>query len=102
MFDEFLAQGGASSDAAVVAFLSQNLFSGANGLSFDGMPFGCSTISVKDENGDSLFGRNFDWNTCSAMIVQSKPESGYASISTVNTDFINMRLSSACMLRWTV
>ena len=90
MFDEFLAQGGASSDAAVVAFLSQNLFSGANGLSFDGMPFGCSTISVKDENGDSLFGRNFDWNTCSAMIVQSKPESGYASISTVNTDFINM------------
>ncbi len=90
MFDEFLAQGGASSDAAVVAFLSQNLFSGANGLSFDGMPFGCSTISVKDENGDSLFGRNFDWNTCNAMIVQSKPESGYASISTVNTDFINM------------
>ncbi len=90
MFNEFLAQGGASSDAAVVAFLSQNLFSGANGLSFDGMPFGCSTISVMDENGSALFGRNFDWNTCNAMIVQSKPESGYASISTVNTDFINM------------
>lgn len=90
MFDAFLAQGGASSDAEVVTFLSQNLFSGAGGLSFDGMPFGCSTISVKDKNGNALFGRNFDWNTCDAMIVQSKPENGYTSISTVNTDFINM------------
>ncbi len=96
-FDEFLSQGGASSDAEVVSFLTANVLSGTNGLSFDGVPFGCSTISVKDENGNILFGRNFDWNTCNAMIVQSMPENGYASISTVNTDFINMsgmRLSS--------
>lgn len=96
-FDEFLSQGGASSDAEVVSYLTTNVLSGANGLSLDGIPFGCSTISVKDENGNALFGRNFDWNTCNAMIVQSIPENGYASISTVNTDFINMsgmRLSS--------
>ena len=96
-FDEFLSQGGASSDAEVVSYLIANVLSGANGLSFDGVPFGCSTVSVKDENGNALFGRNFDWNTCNAMIVQSVPENGYASISTVNTDFINMsgmRLSS--------
>lgn len=96
-FDEFLSQGGASSDAEVVSYLVTNVLSGTNGLSFGGIPFGCSTISVKDENGNALFGRNFDWNTCNAMIVQSIPENGYASISTVNTDFINMsgmRLSS--------
>ncbi len=89
-FDEFLAQGGASSDTEVVAFLSQNLLFGTGEFSFDEMLFGCSTISVKDKNGNALFGRNFDWNTCNAMIVQNIPNSGYASISTVNTDFINM------------
>lgn len=89
-FDEFLMQGGATSDMEVVAFLSQKLLPDTGELSFGSMPFGCSTISVKDEKGNTLFGRNFDWNTCNAMIVQSTPENGYASISTVNTDFINM------------
>lgn len=88
-FDEFLSRGGASSDAEVVAFISENLLSSA-GLSFGSSPFGCSTISVKNEDGGYLFGRNFDWNSCNAMIVHSVPEKGYASISTVNTDFINM------------
>lgn len=87
-FDEFLENGGASSDAEVVKFLSEKIISSR--LSFGNMPFGCSTISVKDENGDQLFGRNFDWNHCNALIVKSVPKSGYASISTVNTDFINM------------
>lgn len=96
-FDEFLAQGGASSDAEVVSFLMKNGVADFENLLFDGNPFGCSTLAVKDENGNSLFGRNFDWNTCHAMIIQNVPESGYASISTVNMDFITVsgvRLSS--------
>lgn len=88
-FDEFLSRGGASSDAEVVAFISENLLSSEE-LSFGGIPFGCSTISVKNEDGGYLFGRNFDWNPCNAMIVHSVSENGYASISTVNTDFIKM------------
>ncbi len=88
-FDEFISRGGAASDAEVVAFLSKMVPASA-GLSFGGSPFGCSTISTIDPAGNYLFGRNFDWNTCSAMIVHSVPENGYASISTVNTDFINM------------
>lgn len=46
--------------------------------------FGCSAISVPSTEGGCLFGRNFDWEPCHAMIVQSAPESGYKSISTVN------------------
>ncbi len=88
-FEEFLANGGASSDGEVVKFLSKRLLSGRN-LSFGEMPFGCSTISVKSENGGYLFGRNFDWNSCDALIVHSAPQNGYASISTVNTGFISM------------
>lgn len=89
-FDEFLAQGGASSDAEVVSFLMENGIADWGNLLFGGNPFGCSTLAVKDENGNSLFGRNFDWNTCDAMIIQNLPEQGYASISTVNMDFITV------------
>lgn len=96
-FDEFLAGGGASSDAGVVSFLLESGIADFGNLLFGGNPFGCSTLSVKDENSNALFGRNFDWNACRAMIIQNIPENGYASISTVNMDFITVsgiRLSS--------
>lgn len=89
-FDEFLEQGGASSDREVVDYLMDSGIADFDTLLFGGNPFGCSTLSAKDENGNSLFGRNFDWNSCNAMIIQNVPDNGYASISTVNMDFINM------------
>ncbi len=85
-FEEFLESGGASKDADVVRFLAEKL--GTSGLSFGGNSFGCSTLAVESPEGERIFGRNFDWNHCDALIVKSKPQSGYASISTVNTDFI--------------
>lgn len=89
-FDAFLEQGGASSDAGVVSFLLESGIADFGNLLFGGNPFGCSTLAVKDENGNALFGRNFDWNTCHAMIIQNVPKNGYASISTVNMDFITV------------
>lgn len=91
--DQFLEQGGAVSDADVMKFLTKNLFSGKSvleffGIEFFGSMFGCSTLSVQNTDGNYLFGRNFDWNTCNALVVSAKPEEGYASISTVNMDFI--------------
>lgn len=86
--DQFLEQGGAVSDADVMKFLTKNLFSGKSVLEFFGSMFGCSTLSVQNTDGNYLFGRNFDWNTCNALVVSAKPEEGYASISTVNMDFI--------------
>jgi hypothetical protein len=86
--DQFLEQGGAASDADVMKFLTKYLFSGKSVLEFFGNMFGCSTLSVQEAGGNYLFGRNFDWNTCNALVVSVKPEEGYASISTVNMDFI--------------
>lgn len=71
--DEFL-WGGAESDRGVVRFLLEGA--------------GCSTIQLPGKDGGFFFGRNFDWNRCDALILTTRPESGYASISTVNTDFI--------------
>ncbi len=85
-FEDFLAAGGASSDAQVVEFLSAHLLTDFDIL---GGLFGCSTIAVKNSKGEALFGRNFDWQACDALVVSSNPEHGYASISTVNMDFIS-------------
>lgn len=87
-FDEFLKLGGASSDEAVVEYLSSQLTSDIPKLMLGGNPFGCSTLSVKNTEEGYLFGRNFDWNVCKALIISSRPDNGYASVSTVNMDFI--------------
>ena len=87
-FEEFLSQGGAATDDAVVEYLTKNLFSDLPNMMFEGAAFGCSTLSVRNKESGYLFGRNFDWNQCDAMIVSSNSENGYASISTVNMDFI--------------
>jgi len=88
-FDDFLSQGGASSDSDVIDFLTDNLLTGVNDIEMKEHGFGCSTLSVSSPEGGYLFGRNFDWQNCNALVVSAKPKNGYASISTVNMDFIN-------------
>lgn len=85
--ENFLHQGGAESDREVLQFLTETIVGSAEGLSFEGGAFGCSTISVENTEGGYYFGRNFDWNKCDAMMVASYPSDGYASFSTVNVDF---------------
>ena len=91
--DEFLEGGGASSDLAVADFVIDRSFHGLVDLDLQGSAFGCSTLAVTDPNGNALFGRNFDWGNCSALIVWTEPKNGYASISTVNMDFLNLGLT---------
>lgn len=85
-FEEFLSQGGASSDAEVTQFLTTKLLAD---VAVNGTSFGCSTLAASSPDGHRLFGRNFDWQACNALVVTSKPTNGYASISTVNLGFIS-------------
>ena len=87
-FDGFLEQGGADSDAGVAEYLTDQMASNGLKILFGGSPFGCSTLTVARSGGGYLFGRNFDWDSCEGLIVSSRPEQGYASVSTVNMDFI--------------
>ncbi|MCH5186163.1 MAG: linear amide C-N hydrolase [Oscillospiraceae bacterium] len=88
MFDTFLEKGGAKTDAELVDFLQNNIIKNAGNLGLISGAFGCSALSVKNSAGEAQFGRNFDWYGCDALIALSKPQKGYASISTVNTNFI--------------
>ena len=90
-FDEFLARGGAADDSAVadylIGFLSRGYYKKADNELKPG-EFGCSTVCVKDKNGNVYFGRNFDWEKGRAMIVHTVPEDGYESLSTCCLDFL--------------
>ena len=90
-FDEFIAQGGAKNDAEMVAFLSKCIASADLSFSLGG---GCSAVQAQCADG-YLFGRNFDWSNCPALVLVSRPDSGYASISTVNLEFVTGNLKTA-------
>lgn len=91
-FEQFIAQGGASSDEELVSFISNQILSGKVSLRVNQNFFGCSTLAVKGKEA-YLFGRNFDWQECNAGIVMSHTPNVYASISTVNMDFISSATS---------
>ncbi|MGN0168532.1 MAG: C45 family autoproteolytic acyltransferase/hydrolase [Acetatifactor sp.] len=89
-FDEFLARGGAVDDAAVADYLIEFLSHGFYQTDTEASTaeFGCSTICTQDMDGNVLFGRNYDWEECSAILVHAKPDNGYESVSTCCLDFL--------------
>lgn len=91
--DDFLAQGGASTDMEVADFVIQDAFHGLVDLDLRSRPYGCSTLAVESQQGNRLFGRNFDWGACTALVVETAPKNGYTSVSTVNMDFLDLGLS---------
>ena len=92
-FDDFLSQGGAASDGEVanylVSFLSRGFYKVESDVETG--DFGCSTICTRDEDGTTFFGRNYDWAECRAIIVHTKPQNGYESVSTCCLDFLGFR-----------
>ena len=84
-FDEFL-EIGAENDADIEAFVTKRLLKGLPinlGVTGDG----CTAFVVKNENGDILFGRNFDFLYAPSLQLYTAPNNGFASVSTVNLAF---------------
>lgn len=84
--DEFLTTG-ASSDGELVAFLTRRLLKGIP-MNFDLPDLGCSTFAAQLEDGTPIFARNFDMYDSPALLVTTRPQNGYASISMVNLAYI--------------
>lgn len=85
--DEFISSGGAATDEALAEFLTNYLSGGIAKVNFSSLStFACSSI-VKT-NSEIMFGRNFDWEDCSAMIIHTLPDNGYESVSTACLDFL--------------
>ena len=106
---DFLKQGGASSDKELTEFLTRFFTKGIYKYKApEELIDGCSTIAAQLPGGGYGFGRNFDLDECSALIVRTVPQDGYASISTTNLKFLGFSrdvaapdswISSGCWLR---
>jgi len=86
-FDDFLLVG-AESDGDIEAFVIGRLLRGAPiNLNITGA--GCTVFAVRNDSGEVIFGRNFGFPTYSpSMQVITRPNNGYASVSTVNLLFL--------------
>lgn len=85
-FEDFLKTG-AEEDADIEAFVTKRLLKGLPidlGVTGDG----CTAFVVPDENGEVLFGRNFDFTYAPSLQLYTAPHNGYASVSTVNLAFV--------------
>jgi hypothetical protein len=48
----------------------------------------CTCFAALDREGDSIFGRNFDWYLHPALILFTNPPGGYASVSMVDISYL--------------
>lgn len=91
--DKYLANGGAKSVDELSAFIEKSLKKGTwtspktksmSDIKISLGDFGCASISASNsaECGGMIFGRNYDWNDCAIMIIHTKPNNGYESVST--------------------
>ena len=90
-FDSFIADGGAASTQELVQY-AHKAFPEIE-LDLAALGYGCSSFCAQSQNGDIIFGRNFDMdsaNSSSYLIVHTAPENGYESYSTVNLSFLGV------------
>jgi len=89
--DDFVAQGGVSSDTELIQFITDNITHGVVDLNMTAPEIGCSSFTATAENGDALFARNYDFSKTNAMLVFTKANEGrHATISTVDLQFLGI------------
>ena len=90
-FDDFLAQGGASTDSALISFITQSITKGIIPMSIKTSEIACSAFTADTADGDRVFGRNYDFHETNTVIVYTNPGNGrHASYSTVDLQFLGL------------
>lgn len=88
-FDDFLKTG-ASNDTELIWFVMGKLMRGFP-VEITETELGCSTFNAVTPDGDFVFGRNFDMDYSPGILVRTKPDDGYESISMVNLAFLGYK-----------
>ncbi len=90
-FDDFLAEGGAKSDDELIDFIVGKLTKGLFEVDLGTPEIACSSFAVTDEDGNNLFGRNYDFTSTTSLILHTNPGGGrHALISSVDIQFLNL------------
>ncbi len=85
-FDDFLKIG-AKTNKDIENFVTKRLLKGLQ-IRLTKQGDACSAFVAKNEKGEILYGRNFDWDYAPALQLTTRPENGYASISTVDIAYL--------------
>ncbi|HIR32090.1 MAG TPA: linear amide C-N hydrolase [Candidatus Faecousia faecavium] len=89
--DDFIAQGGAKSDAELIDFITGKITKGLLEMEISESEIACSAFTAQTQDGDRLFGRNYDFSKTNACIVFTEATEGrHATISTVDLQFLGM------------
>lgn len=89
--DDFVAQGGVKSDSELIAFVTEKITKGLLDMGISDPEIGCSSFTAKTEDGDVLFGRNYDFSKTNTCIVTTEANEGrHATISTVDLQFLGI------------
>lgn len=90
-FEQYLARGGAASEAEMAKYITEFLSGGFVKAEPEPVEqkFGCSALTAVTPDG-CVMGRNYDWQgeNGQAMIIHTKPKDGYESYSTSWLDFL--------------
>lgn len=84
-FNDFLKVG-AESNTEIEDFVTKRLMKGIP-IQFNITDSGCTAFVTRNENGDVIYGRNFDFSYAPALQLYTHPKNEYASVSTVNLAF---------------
>lgn len=89
--DDFIAQGGAKSDAELIDFITGKITKGLLKMEISESEIACSAFTAQTPEGDRLFGRNYDLSKTNTCIVFTEAAEGrHATISTVDLQFLGM------------
>lgn len=90
-FDDFLSQGGASSDKQLIGFITEHITRGLIDVSIGETDIGCSSFTAVTPSGDILFARNYDFDKTNVCLTFTDPKDGrHKSFSSVDLNYIGM------------
>lgn len=88
-FEEFTKKG-ASSDSELISYITSHITKGLIPMKISESEIACSAFTAELENGDRIFGRNYDFARTNTCIVKTNPSHGYKSISTIDLQFLGL------------
>lgn len=90
--DDMVKQGGVKNESEILSFVSRKLTYGLVNISNYDKIAGCSSFFTKNEKGEYIFARNYDYWKTSSMIIHTKPnkKGRHESFSTLDLEFFGI------------
>lgn len=90
-FDDYLAQGGASTDGELIDFITGKITRDLIPMTISESTISCSSFTATSAAGERLFARNYDLSRTNTCIVHTDPGQGrHASVSTIDLQFLGI------------